>query len=162
MHFSVIYSIDVPSSGPALKTFYPPGFHGRSPHPRREAEIGEWWKTEGDDEYGYGYLEGRWTRGRHRKLCAILNKPQFAEFVRKCGLRAEAVETMGSIGALGCGFGVAPAISFNGDGVEDDAILNAYVTPLPAKPDMEPIRKREPANDRDWDRIRSAVLSVWG
>ena len=41
---------------------------------------------------------------------------------------------MGSLGAPGCGFGLAPAFSFNGD--IEDAILNAYVTPLASGAEM--------------------------
>jgi hypothetical protein len=60
---------------------------------------------------------------------------------------------MGSLGAPGCGFGLAPAISFISDG--PDAIQSAYVTPLPE------VRK-ENCGEGDWDRVRSAVLAVYG
>ena len=44
-------------------------------------------------------------------------------------------------------------LPFNGD--SSDSIQNAYVTPLPEV-------KREGCDERDWDRVRSAVLSVYG
>ena len=59
---------------------------------------------------------------------------------------------MESLGAPGFGFGWAPAISFNGD--DPDAIQNACVTPLPET-------ERE-LGEREWDRVREAVLSVYG
>lgn len=71
----------------------------------------------------------------------------------KLGLVAEDVQTMGSLGAPGFGFGWAPAISFNGD--DEDAILNAYVTPLPEV-------EKEGFDERDWQRVREAVLNVYG
>lgn len=144
MQFSVIYSIDVPGSV-RLEQFFPP-----------ECEA-LWDQTEGDNQYEYSYLEGRWETGEHRQFCAILNREQFEEFVSRVGLVAESTETMGSIGAPGCGFGCVPAISFNDGGCED-AILNAYVTPLPCRRNGEPIRK-DGATDRDWERVRQAVIN---
>jgi hypothetical protein len=37
------------------------------------------------------------------KWCAILNREQFDNFIERCGLTAEDVQTMGSIGAPGFG-----------------------------------------------------------
>ena len=67
--------------------------------------------------------------GKHRKWTGLLTRKQFDAFVNKLGLYAESTETMGSLGAPGCGFGWSPAISFTGD--HEDAIVSAYVTPLP-------------------------------
>lgn len=140
MLFSVIYSLDTPADVDPLD-YAPP-------------QAGELWdQTEGDGQYEYGYLEGRWEGGHHRKWAALLTRAQFDEFVRRCGLTAEDVETMGSLGAPGFGFGCAPAVSFNGD--DPDAILNAYVTPIPET-------AKERLDDRDWERVRGAVLSVYG
>src|SRR5688572_8777557 len=121
MQFSVIYSVDVPRSE-RLSAFVPP----------RVRSL--WDRTEGDESYEYGYLEGRWTRGKHRKWCALLTREQFEEFLCQCQLYAEQTETLGSLGAPGFGFGWAPAISFTSD---QDAIQSAYVTPIPET------RKRE-------------------
>ena len=140
MLFSVIYSVDVPEDVDPMD-FAPPHVESL------------WDKTEGDSEYGYSYLEGRWTNGMHRKWCAILTRDQFDEFISQCDLRAEDCETMGSLGAPGLGYGWAPAISFNGD--HEDCIANAYVTPIPE------IERKEP-REHDWDRVRVAVLSVYG
>ncbi len=140
MLFSVIYSADTPEDVDVLD-FAPP-------------QIEELWdETEDDSEYEYGYLEGCWEKGSHRKWCAVLNREQFDEFVEKCGLFAENVQTMGSLGAPGFGFGWAPAISFSSD--SSDAIQSAYVTPIPEV-------ERESGNEADWDRVRTAVLSVYG
>jgi len=138
MQFSVIYSVDVPQ-GVSIKDYTPP----------QVRKI--WDKTEGDEQYEYDYLEGDWTKGRHRKWVAILNRDQFDAFIEKVGLYAEDTETMGSIGAPGFGFGWSPAISFTSD--DRDAILNAYVTPLPETSKV--------GDERDWDRVRNAVLSVY-
>ena len=59
---------------------------------------------------------------------------------------------MGSLGAPGFGYGWAPAILFRGD--DPDAIQNAYVTPVPET-------AKDRLDDRDWDRVRSAVLAVY-
>ena len=138
MLFSVIFSVDVPQ-GVSIKSYTPP---------RRSL----WTRTEGDEQYEYGYLEGRWEKGKHRKWAALLTRRQFDAFVDKLGLVAEDVQTMGSLGAPGFGYGWAPAISFNGD--DQDAILNAYVTPLPEV-------EKQAYDDRDWHRVREAVLNVY-
>ena len=139
MQFSVIYSVDVPADENVLD-FAPPN-------------LADWDETEGDEAYGYGYLEGCWEEGHHRKWAAILDREQFEAFVDHCGLTAESTETMGSIGAPGCGYGWAPAIAFNSD--DPDAIQSAYVTPFPKT-------TKEPLGRNDWDRVRGAVLAVYG
>jgi hypothetical protein len=140
MQFSVIYSADVPNDIDVLD--YAP------PH------LEELWdETENDEEFGYGYLEGIWEGGHHRKWCAILDREQFEAFVDRCGLTAESTETMGSLGTPGFGFGWSPAISFNSD--DPDAIQSAYVTPMPEV-------SKEHADERDWQRVRGAVLAVYG
>ena len=60
---------------------------------------------------------------------------------------------MGSLGAPGFGFGWSPAISFRSD--DCDAIQSAYVTPI-----LEV--KKQHGDERDWKRIREAVLSLYG
>ena len=118
-----------------------------------------WDQTEGDDCRSYDYLEGRWEKCKHRKLCAVLTKEQFREFVDRLGLHAEDVETMGSLGAPGFGFGWAPAISFRGD--DEDAIQSAYVTPLATRNGTgSPIRPNG-YTERDWSRIRKAVIAAF-
>jgi hypothetical protein len=139
MLFSVIYTADVPANV-RIKPYTPP---------RRSL----WTRTEGDEQYEYSYLEGRWEKGKHRKWAALLTRKQFDAFVSKLGLVAEEVQTMGSLGAPGFGFGWSPAISFSAD--DEDAILNAYVTPIPEV-------EKEAYDERDWHRVREAVLSVYG
>ncbi len=139
MKFSVIYSVDVPEDED-ISRFAPP-------------DLDLWDETEGDEQYEYGYLEGCWENGSHRKWCTMLDREQFDEFVERCGLFAESTETMGSLGAPGFGFGWAPAISFRSD--DPDAIQSAYVTPIPEV-------ERESCDERDWERVRGAVLSVYG
>ena len=140
MLFSVIYSADVPADLDVL-AYAPP-------------QVDDLWdETEGDEQYEYTYLEGRWEEGHHRKWCAVLDRDQFNEFVDRCGLVAKDVQTMGSIGAPGFGVGWGPAISFRSD--DPDAILSAYVTPIPE------VRKAA-LDERDWERVRDAVLAVYG
>lgn len=139
MRFSVIFSVDTQEDvDPA--DFAPP-------------QVEELWEeTENDSCYEYGYLEGAWEHGHHRKWCAILTREQFDEFVSHCKLTAENVQTMGSLGAPGFGIGWAPAISFRND--EHACIAGAYVTPVPEV-------QKESCDERDWERVRSAVLSVY-
>jgi hypothetical protein len=139
MLFSVIYSVDCPEDE-NISDFVPP-------------DLDLWDETEGDDQYEYEYLEGRWAKGSHQKLCGILDKDQFNEFLKHTGLFAERCETMGSIGAPGFGYGWAPAISFRSD--NPDCIASAYVTPLPET-------NKVAGNESDWKRVRGAVLAVYG
>ena len=139
MQFSVIYSVDCPNDE-NISNFAPP-------------DLDLWDQTEDDEQYELDYLEGSWEGGHHRKWAAILNREQFDEFVEHCGLTAEDIETMGSLGALGFGVGWAPAISF--DGHDCSALQNAYVTPIPEV-------KRQDFDESDWGRVRDAVLAVYG
>jgi hypothetical protein len=139
MQFSVIYSVDVPTDTDVLD-YAPPN-------------VADWEETEGDEQYEYSYLEGCWENGHHRKWCGLLSREQFDDFIQHCGLVAERTETMGSLGAPCFGFGWAPAISFRGD--DPDAILSAYVTPIPET-------SKERFGKRDWKRVRGAVLAVYG
>ena len=139
MRFSVIYSADVPE-GISIKDY--------APH-----QVGRLWSlTEGDDQFEYGYLEGRWEKGKHRKWVALLTRKQFDAFIDKLGLYAERTETMGSLGAPGFGYGWSPAISFTSD--HENAIVSAFVTPLPET-------TKDGGDERDWERVRGAVLSVY-
>ena len=73
MLFSVIFSVDDPQ-GVSIKTYTPP-------------QAGRLWtRTEGDEQYEYGYLEGRWEKGKHRKWTALLTRKQFDAFVSKLEL----------------------------------------------------------------------------
>lgn len=114
--------------------------------------------TEGDEQYDYDHLEGAWTKGKHRKLVGELNQDDFDELVSFCGLRAQDVETMGSLGVpwAGCGgFGVAPAVSFTSS--HYSAFVDAYVTPIPS---FDPVNRAEDEEwqERAWDRIKAALL----
>ena len=140
MKFSVIYSADVPSDVDVLN-YAPPN-----------ATV-LWGETEGDESYEYDYLKGSWEGGHHRKWCAILDREQFDEFIEHCGLFAEDVQTLGSLGAPGFGFGLAPAVSFRSD--NENVIQSAYVTPIPK------VNKQQ-CDERDWRRVRSAVIGMYG
>ena len=139
MKFSIIYSVDVPADEEVMD-WAPPN-------------LDLWDQTEGDDQYEYRYLEGAWEHGSHRKWCAVLDREQFDEFIEQCGLVAEDVETMGSLGAPGFGIGWAPAISFTSE--DPSAIQSAYVTPLPEV-------RRDQCDEGDWDRVRSSGLGSVG
>lgn len=139
MLFSIIYSADCPADE-NIDRFAPP-------------DLSAWDETEDDRSFDYGHLEGRWENGQHRKWCALLTRDQFDEFIEHCRLQAEDVETMGSLGAPGFGYEWAPAISFCGD--DPDVIQSAYVTPVPEV-------EREQIGENDWERVKSAVLAVYG
>lgn len=151
MLFSIIYSVDVPSDV-SLNPYRPP-------HQRKL-----WWITEENECYDYDYLGGRWRHGKHRKYCAMLTQEQFDEFIGHVCIYAEDVETMGSIGAPGFGFGLAPAISFS-DYCREDAILNAYVTPIPGHLEGDEIVPDEgvelPLGDEAWQRIRQEIIEQY-
>lgn len=137
MLFSVIYDVDIPSD--ANMDFYTP--------PRVE-EL--WQQTEDDSSSECNDI---WPGCQHRKWAAVLNREQFDEFVEKLSVYADSAETMGSIGAPGLGYGVSPAISFSSGA--DDAVMSAYVTPIPEV-------SKKCFDERDWQRVRKAMLSVYG
>ncbi len=69
MQFSVIYSADTPEDVDVL-SFAPP-------------QVEELWdETEDDGQYEYGYLEGRWEGGSHRKWCSVLGSSAQANGLR--------------------------------------------------------------------------------
>jgi hypothetical protein len=159
--FYVIYSVDVARGSdrnggcnlrccrPTISRYLPHGWR-------------KWQCTEGDESYDYDYLaeEGGygsevWRKGQHRKLCALLSREEFERFLEDVSLVAEDCETMGSL----TGFGWLPAISFGDDGDHPYAILNAYVTPVPQKPDGE---ERTGMQERDWRRVRRAIIRAYG
>ena len=76
MLFSVIYSADCPRSE-SIARFRPP----------QTRKL--WDMTESDEGYEYGYLEGDWEKGKHRKWCGLLTKEQFNRFVEATGLVAD-------------------------------------------------------------------------
>jgi len=136
MIFSVIYSFDCPRDI-SVNDYYP--------SKRRLFDL-----TEQSDTVADAEIEGM---PKHRKLCGILTREQFEEFLWDVQIYAEDVETMGSLGAPGLGFGLSPAISFGGD--DYNAYQNAYVTPLPETTKSE-------LNERDWQRVRTAVINTYG
>jgi hypothetical protein len=138
MRFSVIYSVDLPRDLPV----------------HRVAPPGRMWEL---TEHGKTQMSEVFPKGKHRKWCAILNRRQFNRFVEVTDLSADSTETMGSIGAPGFGIGWAPAISFNSE--DTDCYQNAYVTPVPSRF----VRKSgKPLTERDWERIRKAVVKIYG
>jgi hypothetical protein len=110
---------------------------------------------------------GTW-KCKHRKWCALLTRHQFDAWLDKVQLYAEDVETAGSLGAPGFGFGRAPAISFfdvrggGRYGYDGQAILSAYVTPIPIakKPaDLDSLDRQ--FSEEDWRRTRAAMLRLY-
>jgi len=143
MNFSIIFSVDVPGDT-SIRQYLP------NRRIRRQLT-----QTEGDEQYDYKYLEGCWKKGKHRKLCGILNRKDFDQLVEDLSMWADSTETMGSLGAPGFGMGWAPAISFIAE--HYDAIMSMYVTPIPDCPPPE----GDEALDRAWKRIKKAVVSVY-
>lgn len=138
MHFYVVFSVDVPQGEP-LQPWTP---------------RGKAWQQTESGETEYSYLEGEWEKGRHRKYVAELTRPQFDAFVDRMGLSAESTET----GGILTGFGCLPAISFQND--SGDAIVNAYVCPLPNTPPSA-FMQDEQRQQRTWDRVRQAVINTY-
>lgn len=117
-----------------------------------------WQKTEGNEQYDYGYLEGIWDKGKHGKYCACLTKAQFETFLSHVSIYPQSIGTMGSLGCPvpegGFELGMLPAISF--DGEYEDAIVNAYVTPFP-----EVLNRKHPFDERDFERIKKVILHMY-
>lgn len=145
--YSVIYSFDCPKTQ-WVRNFNPP---------TKQRKL--WQLTEQDDasdEYedlcncnpDEPCLCG-FRRVYYRKWCAMLTQEQFDEFVNLVGLCAEDIETMGSIGAPGFGFGCAPAISFT---LHADLYAGAYVTSCPKEGD-----EFWPTEDA-WKKVRRQVI----
>lgn len=113
-HYGVIYSADWDPARGRVADFAPPN--------RRKL----WTLTEGDEQAEYTYDGMPYTR--HRKWCALLTPAQMHEFVDWVGIYPTDTPTLGALGMPGCGLGITPAISWDGD--DPQAIQNAYVTPL--------------------------------
>jgi hypothetical protein len=138
--FSVIYSFDIPSNI-SVNAYKPP-----KPHLWELTESGP---SEFDTD----------TPWKHRKYCALLTKDEFKEFMHHCNLRADSVETMGSIGAPGFGDNWAPAISCACyDYGYDDSFATAYVTPIPNKRIDQADYQ---SYDRDFKRVKRAMLAMF-
>ena len=134
--FSIIYQVDV-DCGVSLENYTPPDYAKNA-----------WLCTERDSD------DTRFTRGRHRKHCAILTFDQFVEFMDHVEITTEErTRTCGVIGAPGYGFSWAPAVLLNG--YNDDVEQMAYVTPIsPEQPEnLTPIFPGFPRDmsERIWD-----------
>jgi len=139
--YSVIYTVE--SKDP--KDYYP--------YDMEDWKITEDHESEYIDEY------------HHIKMIALLTPEKFNKFIDDCGLYAENIETMGSLGAPGYGLGWSPAISFNGEVY--DAWLNAYVTPNITEEEADKHLKQTRLNEEDagdyiWKKIREQILEKWG
>lgn len=137
--FSVIYSAD-----------WDPLTHNCSAFRPRNIKL--WDLTEIVDNKEGSDIEG-W---KHRKWVALLSHKQFDRFIQETQMFADPVETGGSIGAPGFGFGWAPAICFC---CEDDGTFytNMYVTPIPKLKDGE-----EKISEEMWDEIKADILEQYG
>lgn len=148
MKFGVLYTVDVP---------WETSIRGFMPTQRKLFR-----QTEGDEQYDYSHMEGRWAKGKHRKLVGVLNKKQFERFLDETGLFPEGHGTGGSLGVPWAdppGLGIAPAISFAND--DPDSIQSAYVTPLPEVEIQTGFNLGNRA-DRYWRLIKRAILNKYG
>jgi hypothetical protein len=139
--FFLILSVDIPRSL-KIGDFMP------SKKIRRKLQ-----QTEDDSSYEYDYLEGEWSKGKHRKLVGELNKQDFIQLSEDLDLISEDVQTMGMI----TGEGHYPAISMRSDSPE--AITSCYVCPIP---DVEPYAKDADQEERIWNRLTRAFHSQFG
>lgn len=143
--YYVIYTVDT-CNDVSLNLYQPPELLKK-----RDGER-IWGITE-EGECEYSYLEGDWEPGKHRKYVGMLTPDEFKHFVFMTGMWMEDIQTMGSLTELGW----LPAVSFNGDwqgyGAQD-AIINAYVTPL--------IQTTEGDPDELWDHVFAWMLDRYG
>ncbi len=110
--FSIIYTVDLFDKKDWFSRYCPKNFR-------------VWNKTEDNIE--------EWDvdlKSRHRKYTALLTTKEFKEFLARDLVFASSTRTMGSLGAPGLGYGCSPAMAF--DSEENDIMLFAYVTPIPA------------------------------
>lgn len=156
MLFSIIYSCKMRRS--TLLNRYKPAFKNT-----------KWDCTEFDYECDEPE-DGEWMK--QRKYCAILNRWEFHQFLCQLGLQASC-STMGSIGAPGFGFGMAPATSFEPEYPDWDPYLNAYVTPVTKEmlgiegPDEMFDTQDIPGSDgeyaglTDWEKIEAVTFDLY-
>lgn len=138
MLFSVIYTIDIPkNSGVFGNQDYLEGLK-----PPKYKKL--WTLTEYYDEFCNDNLTMR-----HRKYCALLTKNEFIHFIVNRDLFFDDVETMGSLGAPGFGFGWSPAFSFSSS--DENVLQNAYVTPIPE------VNRKSGFTERDWNRLKRVL-----
>lgn len=154
MIFSVIYSFECPPNE-SVNYFYPPDW-------RKNWDLTESHFSEFDESDGLPVTE----RYKHRKIVALLTKDQFIEFVNDCGLYAQDVETMGSLGAPGFGIGWAPAISFDSEDPYSRGWSNAYVTPIPftkiVDDQIVEVLDAFPMSGEQWYKIRDFIVDKFG
>jgi len=137
MKFYVIYDFDVPADL-SVNSCKPP-FKSKF-FPLTECHASEIFAPEcGDDDQ---------RMGKHRKYAGVLTRKQFDALCDDQGLFMENIETMGSITDIGW----LPAMSFRSESY--DCYQNAYVTPLIERHDR-------PCDERDWERLRKVMLSVY-
>jgi hypothetical protein len=92
---------------------------------------------------------------RDFRASGILNKGDFWELVNDTGMIAEDIETLGTLGGPADMAGWVPDINFRTD--SQILIECIRVTPLPDR-----VREsRLPISERDWLRLRKAMLSVF-
>jgi len=142
MRFYVIYSFDIPYED-SVKPWTP----------RRVFKLQTTERHDGADG-DYDYLGDNWTKSKHRKYVGFLSKAQLRQLCWDMGFRPEETETMGSLTE----YGWLPAISFNAETEYYDVIGNMYVTPIPQKPNGDDF---EEMDERDWERVRAAVISYF-
>jgi hypothetical protein len=151
MLFSVIYSFECPPNE-SVNRYYPTDW-------QKLWDLTECHFSEFDESEGLPVTE----RYKHRKVCALLTKDQFLDFIWDCDLVAEDIETMGSLGAPGFGIGWAPAISFHNDNLYQGGWADAYVTPIPfTKLDDDgnivEVLDAFPMSEDQWYRIRDFMV----
>lgn len=157
MLFGVIYSFDVLEVELPRMTIRPPP---------EQSEL--WTRTEhGTSELNATLDTTGWY---HEKWCACLDLEQFTQFRDRLCLRADDVETMGSLGApLPDGtlhYGCLPAVSF--DGSDNDCLANAYVTPYlepgddQLVPGLQLPAVGELADESHFELVKDWMLERWG
>lgn len=142
MRFSAVCSVDVPRSE-SLRRYLP----GR---------LRSWQQTEGDESYELHHLGADWRNGKHRKFVAILDKIEFADFVRLNALFATEVQTSGVVGSSGFGWRWVPTVTFHRGSDDRPVYASAVVTPSPTK------TRRFGWTHRDWTRIHRVLVRMFG
>jgi hypothetical protein len=123
--------------------------------------IKRWNLTEGDECYEHDYDGPEYKNGKHRKYTAELSKDQFKRFIDDTGLIMQDIETLGS---LTVEYGHLPAFSFDGDRYDYPELIwqNAYVTPFPEHVIKGKEFSEKRFNDCNWNRLKQAMLNMFG
>ena len=110
---------------------------------------------ESPDHYSVHMPDNWFSRLQDFQASGIIDRDTFTRLIDDLGAYADSCETMGTLGGPANPIGLAPDISFE---IESQALIaSVRVTPLPSADTCD-----ESTGADRWERVRAAVLSVYG